>query len=97
MCIRDRNNLVLSGTTTAIAGTLSIQPNDPARSIRIEATPSTGLLSLTPTQFATPVSYTHLDVYKRQAISGFCWWRPDSRRCTSRRSGGAIWPTSTVT
>ena len=47
------NNLVLSGTTTAIAGTLSIQPNDPARSIRIEATPSTGVLSLTPTQFAT--------------------------------------------
>ncbi|ACV34464.1 caspase family protein [Accumulibacter sp.] len=47
------NNLVLSGTTTAIAGTLSIQPNDPGRSIRIEATPSAGVLSLTPTQFAT--------------------------------------------
>lgn len=47
------NNLVLSGTTTAVAGTLNILPNDPGRSIRIEATPSTGVLSVTPTQFAT--------------------------------------------
>lgn len=47
------NNMALNGITTAIAGTASIQPYDPTRSIRIESAAMAGNLSLTPEQFAT--------------------------------------------
>jgi hypothetical protein len=45
--------MVLTGTTTAIAGSPEIYTYTPTRSIRIEATPTAGVLSLTPAEIAT--------------------------------------------
>ena len=64
MCIRDRDRTLLRPISKAImASDVGITPIDDGQTIRLN--------------FPAPVSYTHLDVYKRQALpSGEFWYLP---------------------
>ena len=66
MCIRDRENI-----TKEDAGIYTVEvtaKNDKGTSMAVStANVAVKEGTITPTPSVTPVSYTHLDVYKRQA------------------------------